>query len=219
VLVLLLFVPAFMLGAWAAGLGVSVPEGGNVVPALLDAYTPGWFAALVVAGALAAMMSSSDSMLLSGGSYLTRDLYRPLFGVTDREDLVARVGVVVFATGSFLASLYTPGTLIEIGNTAFGGFAQMALPVLVALYWTRTTRAGMLAGVLGAQAFYLGNLAAVVVGVQESMAAMGTAYYLGWHPGIPGMVLSLLLAVGVSLVTSPASTEDRTVYFEGLRAD
>jgi SSS family solute:Na+ symporter len=219
VLVLLLFVPAFMLGAWAAGLGVSVPEGGNVVPALLDAYTPGWFAALVVAGAMAAMMSSSDSMLLSGGSYLTRDLYRPLFGVTDREDLVARVGVVVFATGSFLASLYTPGTLIEIGNTAFGGFAQMALPVLVALYWTRTTRAGMLAGVLGAQAFYLGNLAAVVVGVQESMAAMGTAYYLGWHPGIPGMVLSLLLAVGVSLVTSPASTEDRTVYFEGLRAD
>ncbi len=59
VLVLLLFVPAFMLGAWAAGLGVTVPEGGNVIPALLSEYTPTWFTALVVAGAMAAMMSSA----------------------------------------------------------------------------------------------------------------------------------------------------------------
>ena len=101
ILVLLLFVPAFMLGAWAAGLGVVVPEGGNVIPAILGEYTPTWFAALVIAGAMAAMMSSSDSMLLSGSSYLTRDLYRPLTGRDDasdeatdrREALVARVGV------------------------------------------------------------------------------------------------------------------------------
>ncbi|MFB6137153.1 MAG: sodium:solute symporter, partial [Halobacteriaceae archaeon] len=58
VLVLALFVPAFMLGAWAAGVpGLSVPADGNVLPALLAATTPGWFAALVVAGAMAAMMS------------------------------------------------------------------------------------------------------------------------------------------------------------------
>ncbi|MFB6354508.1 MAG: sodium:solute symporter [Halobacteriales archaeon] len=217
-LVLLLFVPAFMLGAWAAGLGVAVPEGGNVVPALLTAYTPGWFAALVIAGALAAMMSSSDSMLLSGSSYLTRDVYRPLLGEPDREALLGRAAVVAFALAGFLLSLWTPGTIVEIGNTAFGGYAQLALPVLVALYWPRTTRAGMVAGVLGGQAFYLGNLAAVVAGVADSMAGMGAAYYLGWHPALPGMLVSLLLVVGVSAATSPAGAEDRTLYFEGLGA-
>ncbi|OYR83957.1 sodium:solute symporter, partial [Halorubrum sp. E3] len=71
VLVLLLFLPAFMLGAWAAGAPIEVPEGANVLPVVLNEYAPAWFAALVVAGAMAAMMSSSDSMLLSGSSYFT----------------------------------------------------------------------------------------------------------------------------------------------------
>jgi len=210
VLVVLLFLPAFMLGAWAAGLGVSVPEGGNVIPALLSAYTPEWFAALVVAGALAAMMSSSDSMLLSGSSYLTRDLYRPLTGGTgDSEALVARVGVGAFAVVSFVASLYAPGTLVEIGNTAFGGFAQLALPVAVALYWDRTTRWGMYAGIVLTQAFYLASL----------FAGMVPSSYAGWPAADAGMVLGLVLTVGVSAITSPAAGEDAGVYAEAVRAD
>ncbi|WP_435346251.1 sodium:solute symporter family protein [Haloarchaeobius sp. HRN-SO-5] len=225
VLVLLLFVPAFMLGSWAAGLGVVLPdENSNVVPILLDAYTPTWFAALVIAGALAAMMSSSDSMLLSGSSYLTRDLYRPLTGRVDeaqqaadrREMLVARTGVVVFATGSFAASLYAPGTLVEIGETAFSGFAQLSLPVLVSLYWDRTTRVGMLVGVLGSQAFYLFN----VFLFDFFFTAPPAQYYLGWTPGVVGMVIGLVLTVVVSLGTDAAPGEDRSVYrVEGVEGD
>jgi SSS family solute:Na+ symporter len=203
VLVVLLFVPAFMLGAWAAGLGVQVPENGNVVPALLGEYTPAWFAALVIAGAMAAMMSSSDSMLLSGSSYLTRDLYRPLGGDTDREDLLGRVGVVVFATLAFVASLYAPGTLVEIGDTAFGGFAQLALPVIVALYWAGTTRTGMYAGVLGSQAFYLVNVFVVTNPPQ---------YYGGWQASVVGMCLGLALTIGVSTVTTAHPREDASLY-------
>src|SRR6056297_1506307 len=157
ILVVLLFVPAFLLGTWAAGLGIEVPAGENVLPILLNEYAPGWFAALVIAGAMAAMMSSSDSMLLSGSSYFTRDLYRPFVSPDAserREDLLGRIGVVAFATASFVASLYQPGGLVQIGSTAFGGFAQLALPVMVALYWPRTTRAGMLGGVLGSQLVY-----------------------------------------------------------------
>ncbi|WP_254535579.1 sodium:solute symporter family protein [Halomarina litorea] len=227
VLVLLLFVPAFMLGAWARGLGVEVPAGENVLPILLEAFTPTWFAALVIAGALAAMMSSSDSMLLSGASYLTRDVYRPLFGRPDREALVARLGVAAFALVAYALSLTTGATLRVIGETAFGGFAQLALPVIVALYWRRTTKAGMLAGVLGSQAFYLAHVAVTIPLVRDlfglageaSLASLGAAFYLGWAPQLVGMALSLLLTVGVSAVTSPASSEERAVYFESLRAD
>ena len=220
VLVVLLFVPAFMLGAWAKGLGVQVPEGANVLPVLLEAFTPTWFAALVIAGALAAMMSSSDSMLLSGASYLTRDVYRPLFGRPDREALVARLGVTAFALAAYALSLTTGATLRVIGETAFGGFAQLALPVVVALYWARTTRAGMVAGVVGSQAFYLANVAAVLFGGAESLApGLAAQFYLGWHPAVVGMLLGLAATVGVSAVTTPATGEDRTVYFERLRAD
>ncbi|MFB6069821.1 MAG: sodium:solute symporter [Halanaeroarchaeum sp.] len=211
VLVILLFVPAFMLGAWAKGLGMSA-ENGDVLAQLLTAYSPGWFAALVIAGALAAMMSSSDSMLLSGSSYFTRDLYRPFVApdASDRrEDLLGRIGVAVFALAAFGASLFRPGTLVQIGDTAFGGFAQLALPVIVALYWPRTTRAGMLAGVGASQAAYL---ASVFLPFVQST-------YGGWDFTLIGMLIGLVVTVGGSVLTSAAPDENRTVYFEGLGAD
>ncbi|MFB6303585.1 MAG: sodium:solute symporter [Haloferacaceae archaeon] len=224
IMVVLLFVPAFMLGSWAAGLGVSVQEGGNVLPALLNEYTPGWFAALVVAGAMAAMMSSSDSMLLSGSSYLTRDLYRPLVAPDaseEREGWVARVGVAVFALAALVASLVAGGEaggldfLVTLGDTAFGGYAQLALPVLAALYWRGTTRAGMVAGVAGGQVAYLLHVFVpqVIVG---GVSLLGDAY-LTWDFALWCMLLSLALTVGVSAVTAAAPAEDATKF--GVGAD
>ncbi|ELY65977.1 sodium:solute symporter family protein [Natronococcus jeotgali] len=211
-LCVLLFVPSFLLGAWARGLDVAIAEGENVLPAVLAEYTPVWFAALVIAGAMAAMMSSSDSMLLSGSSYFTRDLYRPFVegSVSERrEDLLARLGVVGFATAAFVGSLVQPATLFELGDAAFSGFAQLALPVLVALYWRRTTRAGITAGILASQAFYLSSLFTAVV----------PSAYGGWTAGLVGMGLGLVVTVGVSAVTTPAADERRAIYFDGLGAD
>jgi SSS family solute:Na+ symporter len=236
VLVLLLFVPAFLLGTWARGLGVTadLAAGENVLPPLLAAYTSTWFAAVVIAGAVAAMMSSSDSMLLSGSSYFTRDLYRPLVddAISDRrEDLLGRAGVVVFAVGALVATLRwgrSPGAvgevLVNIGDVAFGGFAQLTLPVVVALYWSRTTRDGVLAGIAVPTLVYLpfrldivGPYAVELPGVGD-LSLFAPAYF-GWGVSLYCMALGLALTVGVSLLTSPAPAEDRSVYFEGLGAD
>ncbi|WP_255168668.1 sodium:solute symporter family protein [Natrononativus amylolyticus] len=211
VLCVALFLPAFMLGVWAQGLGLEMGDSGNILPVILGEYTPLWFAALVIAGAMAAMMSSSDSMLLSGSSYFTRDIYRPFVDSTlsaRREDLLARVGVVVFAVATFVASLYNPATLFEIGEAAFSGFAQLALPVLVALYWRGTTRAGITAGIVGSQLFYLSSLFTPVPGT-----------YAGWSAGLVGMLLGLALTVAVSWLTAPAADERRAIYFDELSAD
>lgn len=210
VLVLLLFVPAFLLGTWAAGLGVAVPDGANVVPVVLNEFTPGWFAALVIAGAIAAMMSSSDSMLLSGSSYFTRDVYRPLVDHTiseTREAWLGRIGVAVFATLAFLASLTRPGTLIEVGDTAFSGFALLTLPVMAALYWDRTTRSGMLAGIVIPQIIYLAHVMIPAYGLEIASTTIPffARTYGGWDVALGLMGVSLLLTVGISLVTDPAA--------------
>jgi SSS family solute:Na+ symporter len=219
-LVVLLFVPAFLMGAWANGVGIPLPEGENIVPVLLAEYTPGWFAALVVAGALAAMMSSSDSMLLSGSSYFTRDLYRPFVNAdasSRREDVLGRVGVAVFAIAAFGGSLLRPGSLLEVGSTAFGGFAQLAPPVALAMYWRHTTKAGMFAGILGTQGFYL----ATVFGPTVTLGGVPiiASSYFGWFSQVVGLVLGLVLTVGVSAITTPDTTEDPETYVDALRAD
>ncbi len=229
VLVILLFVPAFMLGAWAQGLGIVAERGENVLPILLNEYTPAWFAALVVAGAMAAMMSSSDSMLLSGSSYLTRDVYRQAAEtVTERrEAVVGQAGVVGIALVSFVLSLFRPGTLVDIGETAFGGFAQLALPVVVALYWRNTTKSGMFAGVVGSQLFYTLSVVelpfvpyyAAITGVLPETYVLPFAPGLGgFSPSVVGMGLGLVLTLGVSAVTTATPSEDASVY-EGLSAD
>ena len=220
VLVLLLFVPTFLLGTWAAGLGIEVPEGANVLPVLLSEYTPMWFAALVIAGAMAAMMSSSDSMLLSGSSYFIRDIYRPFVDPTlgeTREAWLARGGVAAFATATFVASLSRPGTLIEVGNTAFGGFAQLTLPVMVALYWQSTTRDGMVAGILGSQLLYLSHVFVPTVTVEVGATAVPlfARTYGGWDVALGGMLLGVLLTVGVSLLTTPATDEEAGRFVVG----
>ncbi|MCL9816620.1 sodium:solute symporter family protein [Natronocalculus amylovorans] len=213
VLVLLLFVPTFLLGTWAAGLDITVPEGANVLPVLLNEYTPVWFAALVIAGAMAAMMSSSDSMLLSGSSYFMRDLYKP-FVTPDvsesREATLARIGVAVFATLAFFASLTRPGTLIEVGNTAFGGFAQLTLPVMIALYWGGVTRDGMFAGLVGGQLLYLSHVfvPTVTVDVAGMTLPLFARAYAGWDVALPAMVVGAVLVVTVSYATAPAPTEE-----------
>jgi len=212
VLVLLLFVPAFMLGAWAAGMPVDVPDGANVLPVVLTEYTPAWFAAIVVAGAMAAMMSSSDSMLLSGSSYFTRDLYRPVINAEAserREAWVARIGVAAFALLAFVASLFRPGTLIEVGDTAFSGFALLALPVICALYWPRTTRTGMIVGVAVPQAAYL---AVVLSAVVSAVPTLPRTVAGGWDVALGLMVLSAVLTVGVSLVTAPTAESDASRF-------
>nr|WP_305882789.1 sodium:solute symporter [Haloplanus ruber] len=220
VLVLLLFVPAFMLGAWAAGLPIEVPEGANVLSVLLSEYTPGWFAALVVAGAMAAMMSSSDSMLLSGSAYFTRDLYRPFVrpeASDRREAWIARIGVAVFALLAFAASLSRPGTLIEVGDTAFSGFALLAPPVIVALYWEATTRDGMLVGVAVPQILYLLHVLVptVSVAVGDTTVSLLARSYAGWDVALAFMILAAVLTVGVSLVSSPAIDEDAARFAVG----
>jgi len=231
VLVLVLFVPAFLLGTWGRGLGLEadIGAGESILPVILAEYTPAWFAALVVAGAVAAMMSSSDSMLLSGSSYFTRDIYRPLVdeGLSETgEDRLGRAGVVVFAVGALLASVWaeaeafgaaTVGSiLVEIGDLAFGGFAQLALPVIVALYWRRTTATGIAAGIVCPQAVYVAFnfLPETAVG----SVTLFSDTYLGWGISIYCMLLGLAVTVAVSAATSPNPNANAEDHFR-LEAD
>ena len=108
--------------------------------------------------------------------------------------------------------------MVELnGDLAFGGFAQLALPVLVALYWRNTTRAGLGAGIALPQVAYLAFnfLPETAIG---SVTLFSDAY-LGWGISIYCMLLGLVTTVIVSAATAQAPEENAELYFEGLRAD
>jgi SSS family solute:Na+ symporter len=205
-LCLLLFFPAFLIGAWGAGIVPGLERADTVLSVMLDSYTPFWFSALIISGAMAAMMSSSDSMLLSASSYLTHDIYKRVLNAqasNEREDWVGRLLVALFAILAYLASLLQPGSLVGIGLVAFGGFAQLTPLLFLSLYWKRTTATGMIAALLISEGFYMGSK--FIPGIPAS--------YWGWDSSIIGIIMGTILVFLVSSLSSHSPKEKVQVFF------
>jgi SSS family solute:Na+ symporter len=134
-----------------------------------------------------------------------------------REAWIARIGVAVFATLAFVASLTRPGTLIEVGDTAFSGFALLAPPVMIALYRDATTRDGMLVGVAVPQMLYLLHVLvpATSVRVAGTSIELLARTYGGWDVALAFMLLGAVLTVGVSALSSQSFGEDAERFAVG----
>ena len=78
------------------------------MPLMLEAFLPGPLGIIVITAAVAALMSTADSQLLTTSSLFTRDIYSKYLkaDVTPaKEALVGRITVVVIAVSSFLIAV------------------------------------------------------------------------------------------------------------------
>lgn len=206
-LCLLLFLPAFLIGAWGKGFLPDLKEPDRVLSIMLDTYTPFWFSAIIISGAMAAMMSSADSMLLSASSYLTHDIYKRILDpqATDRkEDWVGRTVVAIFAVFCYLASLLQPGSLVSIGLVAFGGFAQLTPILFFCIYWRKVNLVAVLTALIVSEAFYMGS--------QFIPAVPST--YAGWDSSILGVLIATALVVVISSLAPHSQKEKIDVFFD-----
>lgn len=207
-LCLLLFLPAFLIGAWGAGAIPGLKKPDTVLSVMLDMYTPFWFSAIVISGAMAAMMSSADSMLLSASSYLTHDIYKRVLNPrasTRKEDWIGRVVVAIFAVFAYIASLFQPGSLVSVGLIAFGGFAQITPVLLISLYWKKVTIYGVLTALVVSEGFYMGS---------KFIPAI-PGEYLGVDSAIVGAGIATLLTFLLSLLTSHSGKEEIGAFSTG----
>jgi SSS family solute:Na+ symporter len=88
---------------------------------------------------------------------------------------------------------------------------------MVALYWPKTTRQGMLAGIAGSQLYYVAHV--FVPSITLGGVTLFGATYFTWDFALYGMVLSLVLTVGGSLLTTADADERTDTFTVGSRAD
>jgi Na+/proline symporter len=153
-------------------------------------------AVLVFVGALAAIMSTADSCLLSLGSLADRDLLPESArgrGSARRGKWLAALLLVAMVPLALRREL-TLWRLIELKMELL---IQCAPAFLVALHWRGLRAAPTLAGLLVGTAF----------GVGFTLA--GVPRMAGVHVGIVGLGLNLVVAVGASLL--PRQTRPRKV--------
>jgi len=199
-LIAVLCVIVFDLGAVFTGIagrallpGLADPE--TILPAVTTTLLPAVFVGVFLVIVLAASMSTVDSLLILVSSSIARDIVQNVFGPAMTERRITRIGqaaTVVIGLAALAFALGEVRVIFWFVLFAWSGLAcAFTPPVLCALFWRRTTRAGALAGMVA-------GFATAIVWVIAFKARTYDLYEM-----IPGFAVGLLVTVAVSLMTRP----------------
>ncbi len=158
-------------------------------------------AGFIMAGILAATISSSDSYLLIAASAFAKNIYQGIFkkGATDKQVMrMSRITLLVIAIVAAIIALDEDSVIFGIVSFAWAGFGATFGPLMIlSLFWKRTNRAGAIAGMVGG--------AAMVFIWKLGISKLGGAFAI--YELLPAFIFSAICIVVVSLITAPPSQE------------
>ena len=162
-----------------------------------------WIGGVLLAGVLAAIMSTIDSQLLVCSSVISEDFYKGLLrpNASDRELVnlgrMSVIGVALIAT--LLASNPEAGVLTLV-SYAWAGFGAAFGPVVIlSLYWRRMTRNGAVAGIVAG--------ALTVIIWKQFQGGIFDIYEI-----VPGFILGLIAVIVASLIDNTPTIEMRQEF-------
>ena len=167
-------------------------------------------AGVILAGILAATMSTADSQLLAASSSVSQNLAVEFLHLKISEKksvVVARSTMVVVSLIAAFLARDPDSSVFRVVSFAWAGFGAAFGPVvLFALFWKRSNQWGALAGMIvgGAMVFIW----------KYQIAPMGGAW--GIYELLPAFVAACLAIVVVSLLTG-APSESVQKDFEAVR--
>jgi sodium/proline symporter len=162
-------------------------------------------AGIILAGILAATMSTADSQLLAAASSVSQDLIQEFFGIklSQRATMIAaRVTVLIIASVAIVLAWNPNSSVFRVVSFAWAGFGAAFGPtMLLALFWKRSNRQGAIAGIAvgGIMIFVWKFLIAPMGGV------------LAIYELLPAFLFALAANVIVSLMTpAPSKSIEKT---------
>ncbi len=160
----------------------------NAFATIVDTTLPDGIRGLVVAAALAALMSTASAGLLAASTTAAQDLWPLLGGRTDDEGdahknrlFTLLLGVVVLGIALVVSDVISALTLAY--NLLVGG---MLIPLLGAIYWKRASTAGAIASMV------LGSITACIFMYADGLEANTPIYYSLAVGAVSFVAISLL---------------------------
>ena len=160
---------------------------------------PALIAGVILAGILAATMSTADSQLLAAASSVSQDFARDTLGLklSDKSAMILARGTVIVIAIIGMIWARNEGSVFTIVSFAWAGFGAAFGPVmLLALFWKRSNKYGAICGMIagGAMVFIW------KYGVRP-MGGLLDIYEL-----LPAFLIAIVVNVAVSLATSKSRT-------------
>ena len=170
---------------------------------MVDGLTHPLIAGVLLAGVLAAVMSTADSQLLVASSSLVEDFYKIIFrkNASDKEQVwVSRIGVLIIALIGYFIARNPESSVLDLVAYAWGGLGAAFGPlVLFSLYWRRMTKWGALAGLV------TGGMTVLIW--KQLSGGIFDVYEI-----VPGFIFASLAIIFISLVDNPPPKEVETVF-------
>ena len=162
---------------------------------------PALTAGIILAGILAATMSTADSQLLAASSSISQNLVQE-FGrktLSARSSLIiARVTVIVISLIAIVLAGNPDSSIFTIVSFAWAGFGAAFGPVvLLALFWKRSNRQGALTGMI------TGGIMVFVW--KYGISSLGGVFAI--YELLPAFIIALLANIIASLLTAEPSGE------------
>jgi cation/acetate symporter len=181
------------------------------------AALPGWVIALVVAGGLAAALSTAAGLLLVISTSISHDLLKKYLrpDISEKQELwAARISIAVAVFVAGLAGLNPPGFVAQVVALAFGLAASSFFPAIVlGIFDKRMNREGAISGMIVGILFTM----SYIIYFKPQLGGPGTpdGYWFGIAPegiGTLGMLINFIVAIVVSRVTPkvPEEVQDLT---------
>ena len=178
------------------------------------ANLPNWVIALVVAGGLAAALSTAAGLLLAIASSISHDLLKGIFkpDISEKDELMAgRVAMAgaIAAAGYF--GLHPPDFAAGTVAIAFGLAASSIFPALMmGIFAKKVNRAGAVAGMITGisitMLYVFQHKGIMFIPGTSFLGGMSPSWFFGISPnafGCVGALANFAVAIGVSRITAP----------------
>lgn len=179
-------------------------------------YLPLIVAGLIMAGILAATISSSDSYLLIASSAVSVNLFKGIFKKDKADEKqvmwVSRIVLIAIALVGVIIAWKKDSVIFTLVSFAWAGFGATFGPLMLfSLFWKRTTRTGAIAGMLaGGISVFVWKLV-----LKEFLAA--SIPFFGLYELLPAFIISSI-AIVIGSLLSKEPEKDVLDEFEQVKS-
>ena len=198
----LMLVPVFLIG-FAGVLYIDTPVDADfVLPYLvLNVDLPMVVVGLFCAGALSASMSTGDALLHAAASVAVEDGIRPFASLDQAQQrFLIRIFLLVAGVIAYFFAVSESTSLVVLLLSSYGIIAQLAPPVVAALFWRRATTPGVIVGLL------VGSATTLVLFIAPEWKPVEL------HAGLIGLIAHVPTLIAVSLLTPAQEHECVDAY-------